>query len=315
MTISSCLDIRADIQRALSMGTPVVALESTIIAHGLPWPANLDCARRLETVIGEAGALPATIGVCAGRIKIGLTDAELEKFASAGAIAKVSRRDLAAVLAQGCDGATTVAATMICAHLAGIAVFATGGIGGVHRGAEMSFDISADLIELGRTPVAVICAGAKSILDLPKTLEVLETQSVPVIGYGTDRFPAFYVRDSGLTVDVRSDTPEAAARLIARHRSLNLGGMLIAVPIPETAALSHHEVETWVGAAQAEAEATGVKGKALTPFLLKRLNELSKGRALAANLALVENNARVAAAIAKALAAISLVRAQGKEQR
>lgn len=300
------LTIRPDVQAALEAGQPVVALETTIIAHGLPWPRNLECAQNLEHVIQQAGACPATIGLQAGQIKIGLSESELEHFAKADNIHKVSRRDLATMIASKQDGATTVAATMICAHLAGIKVFATGGMGGVHRGAEASFDISADLTELGRTPVTVVCAGAKSILDLPKTLEVLETQGVPVLGYGTDKLPAFYVRDSGLTLDGRLESAAEAAHIMRVREDLNLaGGMVIAVPIPEVQALPAQEVEAWIKQALAEAEQAGISGKAITPFLLQRIAGLSQGRALQANLALVENNARVAAEIAKALTALA----------
>ena len=302
----SALDIKPDLQQAIKYDQPVVALESTLIAHGLPWPENLICAQRLESTVHEYGAVPATIAVLGGRIKIGLTDSELEYLAQsqqpAKHIAKLSRRDLAWIIAQGGDGATTVAGTMLCAHMAGIQVFATGGIGGVHRGAEQSFDISADLTELGRTPVAVVCAGAKNILDLPKTLEVLETQGVPVIGYGTDEFPAFYQRSSGLPVDVRVNTPEQAAAIIRAQQMLGLQtGLVIGVPLPESGAVSDQQAEVWIEQALANAETQGIMGKASTPFMLARIAEISRGRSLEANLALVENNARVAAQIATAL--------------
>lgn len=300
----SYLSIAPAVHAALAQGRPVVALESTIIAHGLPWPDNLACARLLEDTVRAHGAEPATIGLINGCIKIGLTAAELEHFARARDIAKVSRRDLAAVLTRGSGGATTVAATMYCAHLAGIRVFATGGIGGVHRGAELSFDVSADLTELGRTPVAVVCAGAKSILDLPKTLEVLETWGVPVIGYGSDHFPAFYVRETALPVDERVDTPAEAARLIHSQLALGLPGLVLAVPIPAAAALPETEVEHWLAQALHEATQAGVSGKALTPFLLARVGELSAGRTLQANLALVQHNAAVAAAVAVELSSL-----------
>ena len=302
MNLINSVIVRSDIAEALAAHKPVVALESTIIAHGLPWPDNLQCAQQLEAIVHAHGAQPATIGICRGHITIGLNAAELEHFAHSDQIHKVSRRDLATVIAQGRDGATTVAATMICAHLAGIQVFATGGIGGVHRDAEHSFDISADLTELARTPVTVVCAGAKSILDLPKTLEVLETQGVPVLGYQSDEFPAFYVRSSGLTVDSRIDSAQDAARIITLRRELKLaGGEIIAVPIPESQALPADEVEHWIEQALHEAERAGISGKDSTPFLLARLAALSKGRALQANLALVENNAAVAAQIAVAV--------------
>ena len=300
------LDYSGEVQTALQSGQAVVALESTIIAHGLPWPQNLQCAQRLEAIVRAHDAVPATIAVLGGRIKIGLSAAELDYLAQGQQqgkqIAKLSRRDLAIVLARQADGATTVAGTMLCAHLAGIRVFATGGIGGVHRGAEQSFDISADLSELGRTPVTVVCAGAKSILDLPKTLEVLETQGVPVIGYGTDEFPAFYQRSSGLPVDTRVDTPVQAADLIRRQHQLGLQtGLLITVPISSTAAIADEQAEAWIEQALQDATAQGISGKASTPFLLARIVELSGGQSLQANLALVENNTRVAAQIAVAL--------------
>ncbi len=301
--VQNPLYVRPDLQQALADGQPVVALETTLISHGLPWPTNLECAQSLENTIRQAGALPATIGIRANRIKIGLTDEELEHFAAAEGIAKVSRRDLASVIAQGGDGATTVAATMICAALAGIQVLATGGIGGVHRGAEKTMDISADLHELGRTPVAVVCAGAKSVLDLPKTLEVLESLGVPVLGFGTETFPAFYARSSGLPVLNRIDSAQAAAEVIHIRRQLNLGGgAVIAVPIPQDHAIKTEEVENWIAIALAEAKARNATGKDLTPFLLSRIAELSDGSTLLANVALVNNNAAVAAAIAKALA-------------
>lgn len=300
------LDYSGEVQTALQSGQAVVALESTIIAHGLPWPQNLQCAQRLEAIVRSHDAVPATIAVLGGRIKIGLSAAELDYLAQGQQqgkqIAKLSRRDLAIVLARQADGATTVAGTMLCAHLAGIRVFATGGIGGVHRGAEQSFDISADLSELGRTPVTVVCAGAKSILDLPKTLEVLETQGVPVIGYGTDEFPAFYQRSSGLPVDTRVDTPVQAADLIRRQHQLGLQtGLLITVPISSTAAIADEQAEAWIEQALQDATAQGISGKASTPFLLARIVALSGGQSLQANLALVENNTRVAAQIAVAL--------------
>jgi pseudouridine-5'-phosphate glycosidase len=308
--ISEYLDIHPQVAAALQKGAPVVALESTIIAHGLPWPDNLQCAQRLEQTIRAGGAVPATIGISRGRIRIGLDERELEHFARADNIIKVSRRDLAVVLARGLDGATTVAGTMICAHLAGIRVFATGGIGGVHRGAQNSMDVSADLTELGRTPVAVVCAGAKSSLDLPKTLEVLETQGVPVLGFGSGEFPAFYLHSSGLPVDYRVDTAAEVAGIIATQQQQQLtSGLLIGVPIPQHQALAADEVERWIAQALAEAEQQGVSGKAITPFLLARIATLSDGRALQANLALVDNNARVAADIACSLARITNQRA------
>lgn len=277
-----------------------VALESTLIAHGLPWPQNLETARRLEQVVREAGAEPRTIGLIAGQIRIGLTDAELERLACAREVRKVSRRDLPLAVALKQDGATTVAATMYLAARAGIQVFATGGIGGVHRG--QPFDVSADLEELAQTPVCVVCAGAKAILDLPLTLELLETRGVPVIGFQTDEFPAFYSRSSGLPVDQRVDTPEEIAAIFRAQRELGLpGGMLVVVPVPVEAELPRARVELAIQQALSEAEAQGIRGKALTPFLLTRVAALTGGDALRANLALLENNARVAAQIAMAL--------------
>ena len=300
------LDLHEEVADALSEGRPVVALESTIIAYGMPYPANLETAGRVAAAVRAEGAVPATVGLAGGRIKVGLDAAMIERFAHSQGIAKVSRRDFAPVLAGGGDGATTVAGTMIVAALAGIPIFATGGIGGVHRGAETTFDISADLTELARSAVAVVSAGAKAILDLPKTLEVLETEGVPVIGYGTSEFPAFYVRTSGLALDAQVDTPETAARAIHTHRSLGLGsGVLIANPIPAAAALKRHEVEHWIEQAIDEAEDAGIAGKDVTPYLLDRLQALSGDATLNANRALIEHNARVAAQIAVAYAAFS----------
>ncbi|MDX1653692.1 MAG: pseudouridine-5'-phosphate glycosidase [Candidatus Competibacteraceae bacterium] len=298
----SFLLVRPDLKDALAAGRPVVALESTLIAHGLPRPLNLDTALALEAVVRDHDALPATIGIVDGRIKVGLEVGELERFAQGENIAKVSRRDLATVVAQGGSGATTVAATMLCARLAGIRVFATGGIGGVHRSVQTTLDISADLTELGRTAVTVVCAGAKSILDLPKTLEVLETHGVPVLGFGTDSFPAFYVRDSGLPVDTRVESAREVAQIVRVRTELGLqGGMVVAVPVPQAQALGEKLVEGWIAQASSEARVKGVSGKALTPFLLGRIAQLSEGRALETNVTLVKNNARVAAEIAAAL--------------
>jgi pseudouridine-5'-phosphate glycosidase len=295
------LIIHPQVQAALDAGQPVVALESTLITHGLPYPKNLEVARALELAVREAGAVPATIAILSGRIHIGLTDEQLAYLAHAQNVRKCSRRDLPIVVGRGEDGATTVAGTMIVAHMAGIHVFATGGIGGVHRGHP--FDVSADLLELGRTPVAVVCAGAKAILDLPLTLEVLETQGVPVIGYTTDEFPAFYTRSSGLPVDVRCDTPEQVAAILRARQDLNLsGGMLVAVPVPADAELPAVQAEAAITRALAEAEARGITGKAVTPFLLARVSELTGEASLRANVALLLNNARVAAAVAAALA-------------
>lgn len=296
------LKISDEVIRALAHGKPVVALESTIISHGLPRPRNLEVAKRLEAVVRENGAVPATIAVLDGRIRVGLMPDDLVQLAESDAMAKISRRDLAAVLARGADGATTVSATMIAAHLAGISVFATGGIGGVHRGAERSFDISADLQELARTPVAVVCAGAKAILDLPKTLEALETLGVPVIGHGTDTLPAFWCRSSDLRVPHRCDNPSDIAKLLRIQARLGGStGTLIVNPIPEAAALGNEVVEQALDEALAAEEADGIDGAAVTPFLLSRLNEITGGASLEANIALVENNAKLAAEIAVSL--------------
>ena len=287
---------------ALRDGRPVVALESTIISHGMPYPQNVETAREVEAIVSKAGAVPATIAILGGKVRIGLSSGELETLGSARDVLKVSRRDLPNVLASGRTGATTVAATMIAAHLAGVRVFATGGIGGVHRGAATSFDISADLTELARTPVAVVCAGAKSILDLGLTLEYLETHGVPVIGYQTDRFPAFFTRDSGFGVDFRLDTPADLARSLSLQWSLGYaGGAVVANPIPESHALAREEVDAIIEQALAEAAAQAIAGKRVTPFLLSRVNQLSGGRSLVANIALVKNNARLAAQLAAAL--------------
>ena len=293
------------------MTHPIVALESTVISHGLPYPHNLRLALRLEEIVREAGAAPATVGVIAGEIVVGLSRGQIEHLATAPGVRKVSRRDLPIVIARKLDGATTVATTAWAAHRAGIAVFATGGIGGVHRtGTQnairstqyLATDISADLPELAQTPILVVCAGAKAILDLPATLEWLETHGVPVIGYGTDEYPAFYNRSSGLPVDARADSPEEVAALFRAQRALGLpGGMLVTVPVPAEFELPAAQMEAAIGGALAEADAQGVKGKALTPFLLSRISELTGEASLRANLALLENNARVAAQIAVAL--------------
>jgi pseudouridylate synthase len=297
------LDIEPEVTAALSAGGAVVALESTIVAHGMPWPANLDTARRVEAAVREAGAVPATIAVLGGRLKVGLAADDLERLAERGAsVPKLSRRDLAFAVARGGDGATTVAATMIVAAMAGIRVFATGGIGGVHRSAGSSFDISADLLELARTPVAVVCAGAKAILDLRLTLEVLETHGVPVVGYRCSELPAFYSRTSGLALEQRLDRAEDIAALLRAHWTLGLGsGVVVANPIPEAHALPHERVDAAIAQALREAATQGIGGKAATPFLLARVNELTGGESLEANVALVLNNARLAAAVALAL--------------
>ncbi len=295
-------DIRPEVAAALAEGRPVVALETTVIAHGLPAPRNLEAARAMERALREAGAVPAAIGLLDGKVRVGLTPDETTHLAAAADVAKVSLRDLAPVLAQGSAGATTVAATMACAARAGIRMVATGGIGGVHRGGARSLDVSADLSELARSPVAVVCSGAKAILDLPRTLEVLETNGVPILGYGTDEFPAFFARNSGLRLEARVDTPEAAAAVMRAQWALGpMAGLLVAVPPPEDAAVEAGALEGWIAHALAEAAAGAVTGKAVTPFLLARLAELSQGRTLEANLALLENNARVAGRIAAAL--------------
>jgi pseudouridine-5'-phosphate glycosidase len=285
---------------AIAAGHPLVALESTVITHGLPRPHNLQLAQRMEALVRAGGATPATIAILNGQIKIGLTADELDYLANAEHVVKVSRRDFPVVVAKKLNGATTVAGTLIAAAWAGIKVFATGGIGGVHRGDRT--DVSADLPELSRTSVAVVCAGAKAILDLPATLEWLETAGVPVIGFGTDEFPAFYSRSSGLPVEARADTPAEVAAILRAKWNMGLaGGMLIVNPIPAESAIPNHAVDNVIARALGEAEAQGVKGKAVTPFLLARVAELTGGRSLQANLALLENNARLAAAIATEL--------------
>ena len=292
-----------EVAAARASGAAIVALESTIITHGMPWPDNLAMARQVEQDIRDAGAVPATIAVMDGAIQVGLDDARLTRLAQTPDALKLSRADLAAALSTGVTGATTVAATMICAHLAGISVFATGGIGGVHRGAETSFDISADLQELAQTPVTVVAAGAKAILDLPKTLEVLETLGVPVIAYGQDALPAFWSRDSGLRAPLRMDDPAAIARAHQMRARLRLpGGQLIANPIPLADEIPARLLAPLIAQALAEATAQAVNAKAVTPFLLRRIFELTEGASLRANIALVRNNARLGAAIARALA-------------
>lgn len=295
-----------EVRQALDQNQPVVALESTIITHGMPWPQNLEMARKVEDSIREGGAVPATIAVMGGQIHIGMEDAALEALARTppDQVMKLSRADLAVCLANGRTGATTVAATMICAALAGIRVFATGGIGGVHRGAEDSFDISADLQELAHSPVTVVAAGAKAILDLPKTLEVLETLGVPVIAYGQDEFPAFWSRRSGLMAPLRMDSPEQIAAAAAMRAALGLpGGQLIANPIPEGDEIAREVIDPVIAQALAEAQVQGIAAKSVTPFLLGRIFELTEGRSLQSNIALVLNNARLAARIAAAMPA------------
>ena len=292
-----------EVAEARANGAPVVALESTIITHGMPYPQNLETAEMVEADIRSHGAVPATVAVMDGRLHIGLSAAELEALAKARDVMKLSRADIAACLVTGRTGATTVAATMIAAHLAGIPVFATGGIGGVHRGAETSFDVSADLNELARTPVTVVAAGAKAILDLPKTLEVLETLGVPVIAFGQDEFPAFWSRSSGLAAPLRMDHARdiAAAHLMRLRLGLD-GGQLVANPIPAEAEISRPEIMPVIETALADAKAAGIAAKAVTPFLLDRIFDLTEGRSLAANIALVRNNARLGAAIAAEIA-------------
>jgi len=293
------IDIQEEVLAALIKGAGVVALESTIISHGMPYPENVETAAALESAVRSRGAVPATIAVIKGRIKIGLSAGEIEYLGRADTIRKASRRDLPIVVARQLDAATTVAATMICAAMAGIKIFATGGIGGVHRGAESTFDISADLQELSRTSVAVICAGPKAILDIPLTLQYLETQGVPVLGFGTEELPAFYYRKSGLMVDQRLDSAaETAAVLHAKWRMGLTGGVLIANPIPEKYAMQGARIEKAVDAAIIEARRLGVSGKELTPFLLNQIKEITGGESLQANIALVKNNALLAADIA-----------------
>lgn len=299
------LTLSPEVADALDRRAPVVALESTIITHGMPYPENLATARSVEDVVRANCAVPATIALLDGVARVGLDDAALERLASSKDAAKASRRDLPALSVAGRTAGTTVAATMYLAHLAGIEIFATGGIGGVHRGAERTFDISADLDELGSTPVTVVCAGAKSILDLPKTLEVLETRGVPVIGVGTDEFPAFFSRTSGQPVDHRVDSPDELAAVLAAHRRFRLrGGVLVANPIPVEDALDGSDIDARVAEAIADAEAAGVTRKEVTPYLLARVNDLTGGRSLVANIALVRNNAAFAARTAVALASL-----------
>lgn len=301
------LDIKPEAAQALAAGKPVVALESTIISHGMPWPQNAETAFAVEDVIREHGAVPATIAILGGRLKAGLTKEEIEYLAKKGqAVAKASRRDLPVLCARGADGATTVAATMIVSALAGISVFATGGVGGVHRGAETTMDISADLEELAQTPVLVVCAGAKSILDLGLTLEYLETKGVPVCGYGTDELPAFYTRTSGFGVDFRVDTPQELAAVFAAERALGYrGGMLCANPIPEEYSMPADVINAAIDQAVAESVQQGVKGKAVTPFLLARVKDITGGDSLESNIRLVLNNAALAADAAAELAKLA----------
>ena len=303
MSLNKYLDVSPEVAAAVAAGKPVVALESTIISHGMPYPQNVETALKVETIIRENGAVPATIAILGGRLKAGLTPEEIEYLGKKGtAVHKASRRDLAVLCARGEDGATTVTTTMIIAHMAGIQIFATGGIGGVHRGAETTMDISADLEELASTPVMVVCAGAKSILDLGLTLEYLETHGVPVLGYGTKELPAFYTRKSGFEVDYRMDTPEELAEAFHVSRQLGLkGGMLVTNPIPEEFAMDHDVINRAIDEAIAQANAQGIHGKATTPFLLAKVKELTGGDSLDSNIQLVFNNARLAARTAAAL--------------
>ncbi|CCX72280.1 pseudouridine-5'-phosphate glycosidase [Firmicutes bacterium CAG:555] len=291
------LDVSPEVAEALAAGKPVVALESTIISHGMPYPRNVETALLVEQTIRENGAVPATIAIIGGRLKAGLSKDEIEYLGKSGRnVAKTSRRDIAALVARKADGATTVTTTMMIAHMAGISIFATGGIGGVHRGAEVTMDISADLEELGNTPVMVVCAGAKSILDLGLTLEYLETKGVPVIGYGTDELPAFYTRHSGFGVDYRADSPEELAAMFKAQRGLGLkGGMLVTNPIPEEYSMDKAVIDAAIDQAIKEASEKGIKGKETTPFLLAKVVELTGGDSLDSNIALVLNNARLAA--------------------
>ena len=294
------LDVAPEVAQAIADGRPVVALESTIISHGMPYPQNVETALKVEEIIRENGAAPATIAIIGGRLKAGCSREDIEHLGKKGHdVAKVSRRDLPVIVARGEDGATTVTTTMMIAHMAGIQVFATGGIGGVHRGAETTMDISADLEELAQTPVMVICAGAKAILDLPLTLEYLETKGVPVIGYGTGELPAFYTRHSGLKVDYRLDTPAEVAAAFSAQRELNIkAGMLVTNPIPEEYSMPAEVINKAIDQALAEAKQQGIHGKETTPFLLARVKDLTGGDSLDANIQLVFNNARVASAIA-----------------
>lgn len=293
------LDINPEVSKALSEGAPVVALESTIISHGMPYPLNVETAVKVENIIRENGAIPATIAILNGKLKVGLTAEEIEYLGKTKNVVKTSRRDLPFVVSNNLDGATTVASTMIIAKLAGIKVFATGGIGGVHRGAQETFDISADLQELAHTNVAVICAGAKSILDIGLTLEYLETQGVPIVGYQTDEMPAFYTRKSGFSVDYKIDSPEKIASALKVKWDLGLdGGMVVANPIPEQYAMDYDTITNAINDAIKEAEEKGIKGKDATPFLLAKVKDITDGSSLESNIQLVFNNAALGAKIA-----------------
>ena len=303
MSLNKYLDVSPEVAAALAEGKPVVALESTIISHGMPYPQNVETALKVESIIRENGAVPATIAILGGRLKAGLTPEEIEYLGKKGtAVHKASRRDLAVLCARGEDGATTVTTTMIIAHMAGIQIFATGGIGGVHRGAETTMDISADLEELSQTQVMVVCAGAKSILDLGLTLEYLETHGVPVIGYGTKELPAFYTRKSGFAVDYELDSPAELAAAFKASQDMGLkGGMLVTNPIPEEYSMDPAVINKAIDEAVAEAKAQGIHGKETTPFLLARIKDITGGDSLDSNIQLVFNNARLAAQTAAEL--------------
>ena len=306
MNLNPYLDVAPEVAAAVAAGKPVVALESTIISHGMPYPQNVETALKVEQIIRDNGAVPATIAILGGRLKAGLTAEEIEYLGKKGQdVTKASRRDLAVLVSRKADGATTVTTTMMIAHMAGIQVFATGGIGGVHRGAETTMDISADLEELGQTPVMVVCAGAKSILDLGLTLEYLETHGVPVLGYGTKELPAFYTRKSGFGVDYELDTPEELAAAFHAERELGMkNGMLVTNPIPEKYSMDHKVIDKAIEQALAEAKAQGIHGKETTPFLLAKVKDLTGGDSLESNIQLVYNNAVLGAKTACALAAL-----------
>lgn len=299
------LEIAPEVRKALANGDPVVALESTIISHGMPYPQNVETALRVEEIVRENGAVPATTAIIGGKLKCGLKKEEIEYLGKKGLeVTKCSRRDIPMAIARGFDGATTVATTMIIANMAGVSIFATGGIGGVHRGAQETMDISADLEELANTPVMVVCAGAKAILDIPLTLEYLETKGVPILGYQTDELPAFYTRKSKFKVDYRVDSPEEAAKAFEAQRGAGLHtGMLMANPIPEEFSMDEEMINNAIEAAVKEAEEKGIKGKDSTPFLLSKVKDITGGSSLDANIELVFNNAKVAAQIAKAYCA------------
>ena len=305
MNLNQYLDITPEVKAAIEAGKPVVALESTILSHGMPYPQNLEFAAQVEKIIREEGAVPATMAIINGRMKVGLSADELELMCKGEGVVKVSRRDLPIILAQGGTGATTVASTMILASLAGIKVFATGGIGGVHRGAETSMDISADLQELAHTPVAVVCAGAKMILDIGLTLEYLETMGVPVLGFNTNDFPAFYCRKSGFGVDYNAKDAAEVAKIAKTKWDLGLqGGMLIGNPVPEQYAMDFDEMSAIIEKALASANEEGIRGKNITPYLLAHIVEYTQGRSLATNIQLAYNNARVAPGIAREYGAL-----------